>query len=198
MLAERGIIAAEDRDALLAGLEEVARELGEGRFPFRDDDEDIHMAIERRLTEIAGPVGGRLHTARSRNDQVVTDLAMFTRECAAQAQEQITRLMAVLLERALEHADWPMPGYTHLQRAQPVYVGHHLLAYFWMLARDRSRFAFTERESGRLPRAPPVSVAHPLLPFFWWPAAARSLLGSPEREGGPLPLGAGALAGVNF
>jgi argininosuccinate lyase len=151
MLAERGIIAAEDRDALLAGLEEVARELGEGRFPFRDDDEDIHMAIERRLTEIAGPVGGRLHTARSRNDQVVTDLAMFTRECAAQAQEQITRLMAVLLERALEHADWPMPGYTHLQRAQPVYVGHHLLAYFWMLARDRSRFAFTERESGRLP-----------------------------------------------
>jgi argininosuccinate lyase len=151
MLAERGIIAAEDRDALLAGLEEVARELGEGRFPFRDDDEDIHMAIERRLTEIAGPVGGRLHTARSRNDQVVTDLAMYTRERAVQAQEQITHLMAVLLERALEHADWPMPGYTHLQRAQPVYVGHHLLAYFWMLARDRSRFAFTERESGRLP-----------------------------------------------
>jgi argininosuccinate lyase len=151
MLAERGIIAAEDRDALLAGLEEVARELGEGRFPFRDDDEDIHMAIERRLTEIAGPVGGRLHTARSRNDQVVTDLAMYTRERAVQAQKQITRLMAVLLERALEHADWPMPGYTHLQRAQPVYVGHHLLAYFWMLARDRSRFAFTERESGRLP-----------------------------------------------
>jgi argininosuccinate lyase len=151
MLAERGIIAAEDRDALLAGLEEVARELGEGRFPFRDDDEDIHMAIERRLTDIAGPVGGRLHTARSRNDQVVTDLAMYTRERAVQAQKQITRLMAVLLERALEHADWPMPGYTHLQRAQPVYVGHHLLAYFWMLARDRSRFAFTERESGRLP-----------------------------------------------
>jgi argininosuccinate lyase len=151
MLAERGIIAAEDRDALLVGLEEVARELGEGRFPFRDDDEDIHMAIERRLTEIVGPVGGRLHTARSRNDQVVTDLAMYTRERAAQARERITRLMAVLLERAVEHADWPMPGYTHLQRAQPVYVGHHLLAYFWMLARDRSRFAFTERESGRLP-----------------------------------------------
>jgi argininosuccinate lyase len=151
MLAERGIIAAEDRDALLAGLQEVARELQEERFPFLEDDEDIHMAIERRLTEIAGPVGGRLHTARSRNDQVVTDLAMYTRERAVQAQERITRLMSVLLERALEHADWPMPGYTHLQRAQPVYVGHHLLAYFWMLARDRSRFAFAERESGRLP-----------------------------------------------
>jgi argininosuccinate lyase len=151
MLAERGIIAAEDRDALLAGLDVLARELAEERFPFRDDDEDIHMAIERRLTEIAGPVGGRLHTARSRNDQVVTDLAMYTRERAVLAREQITGLMAVLLERALEHADWPMPGYTHLQRAQPVYVGHHLLAYFWMLARDRARFSFTERESGRLP-----------------------------------------------
>ena len=82
MLAERGIIAAEDRDALLAGLDAVERELSEGRFPFSEDDEDIHMAIERRLTEIAGPVGGRLHTARSRNDQVVTDLAMYTRERA--------------------------------------------------------------------------------------------------------------------
>jgi argininosuccinate lyase len=151
MLADRGIIAAEDRDALLAGLDEVERELREGSFPFRADDEDIHMAIERRLTEIAGPVGGRLHTARSRNDQAVTDLAMYTRERAAEAQTAIAGLMAVLLARAEEHVDWPMPGYTHLQRAQPVYVGHHLLAYFWMLARDRSRFAFAERESGRLP-----------------------------------------------
>ena len=109
------------------------------------------MAIERRLTEIAGPVGGRLHTARSRNDQVVTDLAMYTRERAAAAQRVIETLMGVLLARAEQHVDWPMPGYTHLQRAQPVYLGHHLLAYFWMLARDRSRFAFAEREAGRLP-----------------------------------------------
>jgi argininosuccinate lyase len=151
MLAERGIIDPADRDALLAGLEQVGRELEEGRFPFREDDEDIHMAIERRLTELAGAVGGRLHTARSRNDQVVTDLAIFTRERAAAAQGAITALMGVLLTRAREHADWPMPGYTHLQRAQPVYLGHHLLAYFWMLARDRSRFAFAERECGRLP-----------------------------------------------
>jgi argininosuccinate lyase len=151
MLAAREIIAAEDRDALLMGLDAVELELSEGRFPFHEDDEDIHMAIERRLTELAGPVGGRLHTARSRNDQVVTDLALYTREHAAEAQAAIVGLMAALLARAEEHLDWPLPGYTHLQRAQPVYLSHHLLAYFWMLARDRSRFAFAEHEAGRLP-----------------------------------------------
>ncbi len=151
MLAERSIIAAADRDALLAGLDAVARELEVGSFPFAADDEDIHMAIERRVTELAGPVGGRLHTARSRNDQVVTDLIMYTRERAVEAQSASTALMRVLLERAEQHRDWPMPGYTHLQRAQPVYLGHHLLAYFWMLARDRTRFAFAERACGRLP-----------------------------------------------
>jgi argininosuccinate lyase len=152
MLAAAGIISEEDRDALLAGLDQVASELEpNGGFRVEADDEDIHMAIERRLTEIVGSVGGRLHTARSRNDQVVTDLAMYTREQAAHAQDAITALMLALLERAEEHIDWPMPGYTHLQRAQPVYLGHHLLAYFWMLQRDRERFAFAERECGRLP-----------------------------------------------
>ncbi len=151
MLADRGVLAVDDRDALLVGLDAVERELSESRFPFSDEDEDIHMAIERRLTEIAGPVGGRLHTARSRNDQVVTDLAMYTRERAAGAQTAIAGLMGALLARAEEHVDWPMPGYTHLQRAQPVYLGHHLLAYFWMLARDLARFAFAEREAGVLP-----------------------------------------------
>jgi argininosuccinate lyase len=151
MLAEREIIASEDRDALLKGLDGVERELAEGRFELKPDDEDIHMAIERRLTAIAGPVGGRLHTARSRNDQVVTDLAMYTRERAESARVAVEVLMAALLERAQEHVDWAMPGYTHLQRAQPVYLGHHLLAYFWMLARDRARFEFARRESSRLP-----------------------------------------------
>ena len=151
MLGDRRIIAAEDRDALLAGLDAVEIELQEGRFPFAVDDEDIHMAIERRLTEIAGPVGGRLHTARSRNDQVATDLAMYTRERAAAARAGIAALMRELVLRAEEHLDWPMPGYTHLQRAQPVYLSHHLLAYFWMLGRDRERFAFAERQAGRLP-----------------------------------------------
>jgi argininosuccinate lyase len=152
MLASRGIISAENRDALLAGLDQVARELEPGGgFRIDADDEDIHMAIERRLTEIVGPVGGRLHTARSRNDQVVTDLAMYTRERSAEAQNAISALMATLLERAEEHLDWAMPGYTHLQRAQPVYLSHHLLAYFWMLDRDRERFAFTEAQTSSLP-----------------------------------------------
>jgi argininosuccinate lyase len=151
MLASRGIISEVDRDALLAGLDTVAAELAEDRLPFEPGDEDIHMAIERRLTEVAGPVGGRLHTARSRNDQVVTDLAMFTREAAESSGAAVAGLMRVLVERAREHAATPMPGYTHLQRAQPVYLGHHLLAYFWMLERDRRRFAYAHREAGRLP-----------------------------------------------
>ncbi len=151
MLAARGIIATQDLDALLGGLELVAHELQEGSFEVADGDEDIHMAIERRLTELVGPVGGKLHTARSRNDQVATDLVLFTRERARAAQAAITRLMGALLERAEQHLDWPLPGYTHLQRAQPVYLSHHLLAYFWMLARDRERFAFAETQCARLP-----------------------------------------------
>jgi argininosuccinate lyase len=151
MLAARGILSEEDRDVLLRGLEQVSDEFERGHFVCLPQDEDIHMAIERHLTELVGSVGGKLHTARSRNDQVATDLVMFTRECAHEAQEAVGRLMAVLLERAEQHVDWPMPGYTHLQRAQPVYLGHHLLAYFWMLARDRERFAFAERQCSRLP-----------------------------------------------
>src|SRR4051812_13933190 len=151
MLAARGIISDEDRDALLNALDAVHAELGGDRFPFADDDEDIHMAIERRVTELAGPVGGKLHTARSRNDQVVTDVAMFARASASDAQDRIGRLCAVLIEAADRHLDWPLPGYTHLQRAQPVYLSHHLLAYVWMLLRDRERFAFAERAASVLP-----------------------------------------------
>jgi argininosuccinate lyase len=151
MLAERGIIDRSDTDALLQGLDAVEAELREGTFPLSPDDEDIHMAVERRLTELVGPAGGRVHTARSRNDQVVTDLAMYVQERASATQALLTATMAALLERAEEHADWPMPGYTHLQRAQPVYLGHHLLAYFWMLSRDRRRFAFARQEASQLP-----------------------------------------------
>ncbi len=151
MLAARGIISEADAQALLRGLDDVERELSGGAFALLPDDEDVHMAIERRLTEIVGPVGGRLHTARSRNDQVATDLAMYTRARAGDARERLSSLMATLLRRAEEHRDWPMPGYTHLQRAQPVYLGHHLLAYLWMLDRDRARFAFAERAAGVLP-----------------------------------------------
>ena len=98
------------------------------------------MAIERRVTELAGEAGGRLHTARSRNDQVATDMAMFTRQAALDAAAETLELVETLIGLAEEHLDWPMPGYTHLQRAQPVYLGHHLLAYAWMLLRDEGRF----------------------------------------------------------
>src|SRR5436190_16334484 len=128
MLAAVGIISESDRDELLNGLDRVQSELDDGRFNFLDSDEDIHMAVERRLTEIVGAVGGKLHTARSRNDQVATDVALFVHERAHVARKMICELMGLLAQRADEHLDWPMPGYTHLQRAQPVYLSHHLLA----------------------------------------------------------------------
>jgi argininosuccinate lyase len=151
MLAAQGIVSDEDAHELLAALDAVERELESGTFPFQPEDEDVHMAIERRITEIAGRVGGKLHTARSRNDQVATDMALFTRAHAQAAGEGIRALVRALLDAVERHLDWPMPGYTHLQRAQPVYLSHHLLAYVWMLARDLERFAAVEAATGRLP-----------------------------------------------
>jgi argininosuccinate lyase len=151
MLAEAGIISAADRDALLNGLDRVADELDTGTFDFRPDDEDIHMAIERRLIEIVGPVGGKLHTARSRNDQVATDMAMFTRAHALGTVERLQHLQSTLVQLADRHLDWAMPGYTHLQRAQPVYLAHHLLAYFWMFRRDARRFEHVLGATSDLP-----------------------------------------------
>jgi len=151
MLAAQGIISTAERDELDTALQQVERELGEGSFPFADGDEDIHMAIERRVTELAGRVGGKLHTARSRNDQVATDVAMFVRAHAGAAVDRTNRLARTLVDVAGKHLDWPMPGYTHLQRAQPVYLSHHLLAYFWMLIRDRGRFAAVVSASSSLP-----------------------------------------------
>jgi argininosuccinate lyase len=151
MLASVGIISESDRDELLGGLDRVESELNAGEFKFLDDDEDIHMAVERRLTEIVGPVGGKLHTARSRNDQVATDMAMFTRAHALRAIEALTDLQTVIVRVAEAHLDWPMPGYTHLQRAQPVYLSHHLLAYFWMFRRDAARFQVVLGSTAELP-----------------------------------------------
>jgi argininosuccinate lyase len=151
MLAARGIITEAERDELLRGLERVEAELRDQSFKIAAGDEDIHMAIERRLTQIVGPVGGKLHTARSRNDQVATDLAMYVRARALLTQATIARLGETLISLAEAHLDWPMPGYTHLQRAQPVYLSHHLLAYVWMLARDRARFAAVAEAAEVLP-----------------------------------------------
>jgi argininosuccinate lyase len=151
MLVARSIISAQDGEALQAGLDAVEAELRDGSFAFAPADEDIHMALERRLTELAGPVGGRLHTARSRNDQVATDLALYAREAAVAALAAVEALMAALLDAAERHLDWPLPGYTHLQRAQPVYLSHHLLAYVWMLERDRTRLQVARDSASVLP-----------------------------------------------
>jgi argininosuccinate lyase len=151
MLARSGIISEEDLATLTAGLEEVRREVDEDRFEIAPGDEDVHMAIERRLTEIVGPVGGKLHTARSRNDQVATDVAMLVRAHSLEAKDLLLALMRTLTELAERHLDWALPGYTHLQRAQPVYLSHHLLAYFWKFRRDLQRFNFCMTATDDLP-----------------------------------------------
>ena len=151
MLAAAGIISSDERDQLHHALDQVEHELADGEFPYSEGDEDIHMSIERRITELAGRVGGKLHTARSRNDQVATDVAMFVRAHAVRAREQTERVAGTLIALAERHLDWPMPGYTHLQRAQPVYLSHHLLAYAWMLIRDRDRFAAAAAATAALP-----------------------------------------------
>ena len=140
MLAAKGIISAEDAEAIRSGLDAVGEEIASGAFVFDPTvDEDIHMAIERRLTERIGPAGGRLHTARSRNDQVALDTRLFAKEAASGLAREVRALMAALLERAKAERDVILPGYTHLQPAQPVLLAHHLMAYFWMFSRDLTR-----------------------------------------------------------
>ncbi len=151
MLARQKIISEPDLAEIERGLAEVRGEIEENRFEIHPDDEDIHMAIERRLTEIVGPVGGKLHTARSRNDQVATDVAMFVRAHADRDRRALLDLLDIVVDLAERHLDWPMPGYTHLQRAQPVYLSHHLLAWFWKLHRDARRFGFVLELAGELP-----------------------------------------------
>ncbi len=141
MLAATGILTDSDADAIGEGLLTVLSEIEAGNFAFRTDLEDIHLNIESRLTEIIGEPGKRLHTARSRNDQVATDFRLWVRDQCDAAISGLTALMHAFLEQAEQGADWVMPGFTHLQTAQPVTWGHHMLAYVEMLGRDRSRFA---------------------------------------------------------
>ena len=140
MLAKQGVIAESDADAIEAGLSEIYREIRDGAFEFRIADEDIHMAIERTLTDRIGTAGGRLHTGRSRNDQVALDTRMYAREQAVALARATARIRATILHLAQEFHGHVMPGYTHLQKAQPVLFSHHLLAYFWMFSRDATRF----------------------------------------------------------
>jgi argininosuccinate lyase len=151
MLAATGIIEKSDLAAIEKGLAQVRTEIREGRFPWSEADEDVHLNIERRLTELVGEPGKRLHTARSRNDQVATDMRLYLRAAIDQAAAAIRAVQKALLELADKHAETVMPGYTHLQPAQPVSYGHHLLAYFEMLARDAQRLADCRKRVNRLP-----------------------------------------------
>ena len=141
MLAEQGIVPTEDADAISAGLDRIAEEYANQGVTEDAALEDIHMHVEHRLTELIGPAAGRLHTARSRNDQVATDFRLWVRRAIDEVAGAIRDLQKALVARAEEHADSVMPGFTHLQSAQPVTLGHHLMAYYEMLRRDGSRFA---------------------------------------------------------
>ncbi len=141
MLAKQGIITADDARKIAHGLDTILSEIESGRFKFKRALEDIHMNVESRLAELIGPAAGRLHTARSRNDQVATDLRLWVRATIDSVDQALAGYQRALAEKALEHAATVMPGFTHLQVAQPVTFGHHLLAYVEMAARDRGRFA---------------------------------------------------------
>ncbi|HEY4378398.1 MAG TPA: argininosuccinate lyase, partial [Acidimicrobiales bacterium] len=142
-LARAGILDADEAAAVLAALDAVGAELAEGRFAFAPSDEDIHTAVERRVTELAGPAGAKLHTGRSRNDQVATDLRLYTKRALLEVVDRVLALQATLLARAEAAGPAYLPGYTHLQRAQPVLLAHHLLAHGWALARDVDRLLAT-------------------------------------------------------
>jgi len=146
-LARIGILTEVERDDVLAALDQVEGELVEGTFAFLPSDEDIHTAVERRVTDLAGPAGAKLHTGRSRNDQVATDLRLYTKRALLDVAARVLTLQEVLLDRALDAGEAYLPGYTHLQRAQPVSLAHHLLAHGWAFARDVDRLLDCRRRA---------------------------------------------------
>ncbi len=151
MLAKRGIISAQDAKKIVHGLDKILSEIAQGKFRFKRHLEDIHMNVEARLADLIGPAAGRLHTARSRNDQVATDFRLWVRDTIDALDAQLADYQRALARRALAHAATVMPGFTHLQSAQPVTFGHHLLAYVEMAARDRSRLADARRRLNESP-----------------------------------------------
>jgi argininosuccinate lyase len=151
MLVAKGILSQEDGAAIAHGLDQVAAEIVAGRFTFRRDLEDIHLNVESRLAELIGPAAGRLHTGRSRNDQGATDFRLWVREACDHAGERLTLLQRALLAQAEAHAETIMPGFTHMQPAQPVSFAHHCLAYVEMFARDRGRFADARKRMNESP-----------------------------------------------
>ena len=146
-----GVLTETEAETIIAGLEQVRAEFTTGSFAFAPDDEDIHTAVERRLTAIVGPVGGKLHTGRSRNDQVATDFRLWVRRACDEAQTWLVDLQGALIASAEANLDLPMPGYTHLQHAQPITWGHWALSHFWPLVRDQERFEEARRRANVLP-----------------------------------------------
>ncbi len=151
MLGETGLLSGEQASLLLEALDDLLHEAREGRFEFAPTDEDVHTAVERRLREMVGAVAGRLHTGRSRNDQIVLDLRLYLTDAARQRVEQLEGFCAMLAAKAEEVAGVVVPSYTHLQQAQAIPLAHHLLSYAWMLLRDAERFADA---SGRIAVSP--------------------------------------------
>src|SRR5688572_1676249 len=151
MLAAQGIIGADDAKNIAQGLDTILSEIAKGTFTFKRALEDIHMNVESRLSELIGAGAGRLHTARSRNDQVATDFKLWVRDTIDALDAALAGYQRALAEKALEHSDTVMPGFTHLQTAQPVTFGHHLMAYVEMVARDRGRFADARKRLNESP-----------------------------------------------
>lgn len=151
MLGHVGILPPQDLKAILDGLTAIEKEIESGKFELKVELEDIHTHVENRLTQLIGPTAGRLHTARSRNDQIAVDTHLYVRRLAREIAEEISRLCDALILKAEKEIDQVIPGYTHLQVAQPVKVSHHLLAHFWGFLRDRERFAQAYRTANRLP-----------------------------------------------
>jgi len=206
MLAKQGIISAHDAASIAQGLDTILSEIETGAFSFDRALEDIHMNVEGRLSELIGPAAGRLHTARSRNDQVATDFRLWIRDTIDALDEALTRYQRALAEKALANATTVMPGFTHLQTAQPVTLGHHLLAYVEMAARDRGRFADARRRLNECPlgaaalagTAFPIDRDRTAAALGFDGPAANSLDAVSDRDFAIEFLAAAALAGMHL
>jgi argininosuccinate lyase len=181
-LVRAGLITAEERDQLVASLEQVRAEFDADTFQVQPGDEDIHTAVERRLGELAGPVAGKLHTGRSRNDQVTTDLRLYLLDEISSLQGALIELQRTIVEQAEAHLDAVMPGYTHLQQAQPLLFSHWLMSIFWKLQRDRERLAGVARRTSVLPLGSGALAGHPLGIDRRWLAAELGFAGVSENS----------------
>jgi argininosuccinate lyase len=206
MLVAQRILTAEDGAAITAGLEQIRAEIDAGSFVFREENEDIHLNVEARLAELIGPIAGRLHTARSRNDQIATDFKLWVRGATDRIDQAMAALQAALLDRAEEHAATVMPGFTHLQIAQPVTFGHHLMAYVEMVGRDRGRLSDCRQRLNECPlgAAALAGTAFPIdrdataVAIGFDRPAANSLDAVSDRDFAIEFLAAAALAGTHL